>query len=121
MTYANNYWQNISSRTPSVRFGTVHIVNSYYDSLLLTGINARMGAQVLVQSTAFANSPDRAIFFADSDETGYAVVDDVDLGGSSNSVPEGTLTPDSLPYDPIEVLGSGNVASAVPGAAGQTL
>ena len=45
MTYANNYWQNISSRTPSVRFGTVHVVNSFYDSLLLTGINARQGAQ----------------------------------------------------------------------------
>lgn len=28
VTYANNYWDNISSRTPSVRFGTAHIFNS---------------------------------------------------------------------------------------------
>lgn len=25
ITYANNYWNNINSRAPSVRFGTVHI------------------------------------------------------------------------------------------------
>lgn len=104
-----------------MRFGTVHIVNNYYDSLIGTGINARMDAQILVQSTAFSNSPDEAIFFADSDYTGYVVVDDVDLGGSSNSVPEGTLTPSSLPYDAIETLGSTSVGSTVPGEAGQTL
>lgn len=28
VTYANNYWNNISSRTPSIRFGTGHIFNS---------------------------------------------------------------------------------------------
>ena len=121
VTYANNHWQNINSRAPSVRYGTVHIVNSFYESLLGTGINGRQGAQLLVQSTAFVDSPEKAIFFADSDYTGYVVVDDVDLGGSSNSVPEGTFTPDSLPYDAIETLGSANVASSVPGAAGQKL
>ncbi|KAL4922561.1 pectin lyase fold/virulence factor [Aspergillus aurantiobrunneus] len=121
ITYANNHWYNINSRTPSVRFGTVHIINNYWDSLIDTGVNCRMDAQVLIQSSAFANCPDEAIFFADSDYTGYAVVDDVDLGGSSNSVPEGTLTPDSLPYAAIEALGSGAVAGTVPGTAGQTL
>ncbi|KAL2867721.1 polysaccharide lyase family 1 protein [Aspergillus lucknowensis] len=121
ITYANNHWYNINSRAPSVRFGTVHIINNYWDSLIETGVNARMDAQILIQSSAFANCPDEAIFFADSDYTGYAVVDDVDLGGSSNSVPEGTLTPDSLPYDPIEALGSAAVAGTVPDAAGQKL
>lgn len=84
-------------------------------------MNVRQGAQVLVQSSAFANSNDNAIFFADSDFTGYAVVDDVDLGGSTNSVPEGTLTPDSLPYPAISALGSGSVAGSVPSNAGQLL
>ena len=121
MTYANNHWQNINSRAPSVRFGTVHVVNNYYENLLNSGINARQGAQLLVQSTAFVDSSDKAIFFADSDETGYVVVDDVDLGGSSNSVPEGTFTPGSLPYPAIELLGSASVASAIPAGAGQTL
>ncbi|BAE65135.1 pectate lyase precursor [Aspergillus flavus] len=121
ITYANNYWYNINSRAPSIRFGTVHIINNYWDSLLGTGVNCRMDAQVLIQSSAFSNCPDEAIFFADSDYTGYAVVDDVDLGGSTNSVPEGTLTASSLPYDAIEALGSAQIAATIPETAGQKL
>ncbi|KAL4996639.1 pectin lyase fold/virulence factor [Aspergillus recurvatus] len=121
VTYANNHWYNVFSRTPLIRFATVHIINNYWDSLIDTGVNCRMDAQVLIQSSAFHNCPDRAIFFADSDYTGYAVVDDVDLGGSSNSVPEGTLTPGSLPYAAITALGSAQVGSVIPGTAGQKL
>ncbi|KAB8215220.1 putative pectate lyase B [Aspergillus novoparasiticus] len=121
ITHANNYWYNVNSRAPSIRFGTVHIINNYWDSLLGTGVNCRMDAQVLIQSSAFSNCPDEAIFFADSDYTGYAVVDDVDLGGSTNSVPEGTLTASSLPYDAIEALGSAEVAATIPETAGQKL
>ncbi|RGP80663.1 pectate lyase plyb [Fusarium longipes] len=120
ITYANNYWKNINSRQPLIRFATVHIVNNYWDSILSTGVNTRMGAQVLVQSSAFANSAEKAIFFADSKETGYAVVDDVDLGGSVNSAPKGTLTAASLPYK-VTLLGSKKVASVIPGTAGQKL
>ncbi|KAL3465608.1 putative pectate lyase B [Aspergillus heterothallicus] len=121
ITYANNHWYNVNSRTPSVRFGTVHIINNYWDSILTSGVNCRMDAQVLIQSSAFEDSAERAIFFDDSDYTGYAVVDDVDLGGSENTVPEGTLTADSLPYAAIAALGSGAVAGTVPGQAGQKL
>ncbi|KAL4876876.1 putative pectate lyase B [Aspergillus karnatakaensis] len=121
ITYANNHWYNVNSRVPSVRFGTVHIINNYWDTILTSGVNCRMDAQVLIQSSAFTNSDERAIFFDDSDYTGYAVVDDVDLGGSENTVPEGTLTPSSLPYDAITALGSGNVAGTVSGQAGQKL
>ncbi|KAI0595216.1 pectate lyase [Biscogniauxia sp. FL1348] len=118
VTYANNHWTNINSRTPSFRFGTGHIFNSYYEQIIDSGINTRMGAQLLVESTVFANSSDKAILSQDSDETGYAVVNDVDLGGSTNSAPEGTLT--SVPYD-YTLLGSANVKAAVAGVAGQTL
>lgn len=120
ITYANNYWKNVSSRQPLIRFATVHLVNNYWDGILLSGVNTRMGAQVLVQSSAFANSVERAIFFADSKETGYAVVEDVNLGGSVNSAPKGTLTSASLPYK-VTLLGSGKVASTIPGTAGQKL
>lgn len=118
VTYANNRWNNINSRTPSIRFGTGHIFNSYYSNILDTGINTRMGAQVLVQSTVFESSATKVIESADSKTVGYAVVQDVDLGGGTNSAATGTLT--SVPYS-YTLLGSKNVKAAVVASAGQTL
>lgn len=91
--------------------------SSYFDQLLDSGINTRMGAQVLVQSSVFVDA-EKAIEAADSDEDGYAVVQDVDLGGSTNTAPTGTLT--SVPYN-YSLLGSSKVKAAVVGVAGQTL
>ncbi|CAJ2505689.1 Uu.00g130830.m01.CDS01 [Anthostomella pinea] len=118
VTFANNHWYNINSRGPSYRFGTGHIYNSYYDGMIDSGINTRMGAQLLVESSVFEDSATKAIFSDDSDETGYAVIDDVDLGGSTNTAPAGTLT--SVPYS-YTLLGSGSVKSSVVASAGQTL
>lgn len=117
VTYANNHWSNINSRGPSFRFGTGHIFNSFY-SEMGTGINTRMGAQMLIESTVFENSGTKAIETADSDEDGFAVVNDVDLGGSTNTAPKGTLA--SVPYE-YTLLGSASVKSAVTASAGQTL
>jgi pectate lyase len=33
VTYYNNYWKNVNSRGPSLRFGTGHIFNSVYDNV----------------------------------------------------------------------------------------
>lgn len=114
VTYANNRWENISSRTPSLRFGTAHIINSLYTNILLTGLNTRLGAQALVESTVFVDT-ENPIVFRDSDETGYVVTNDVDLGGATHDVPEGTISPADLPYT-YELVGSANVAGAVAGA-----
>jgi pectate lyase len=117
VTYANNYWKNVGSRTPLIRFGTGHIYNNYYENVQLTGVNTRMGAQVLVQSSAFVNSP-VAITSRDSKEVGYATVSDVNLGGGKNEAPQGSLS--SVPYS-YSLLGSGSVASTVPRQAGAIL
>ncbi|KAI0469107.1 polysaccharide lyase family 1 protein [Xylaria cf. heliscus] len=117
VTYANNYFKNLNSRGPLFRFGTGHIFNSYYSNVN-TAVNTRMGAQILIESTVFESCGEKAIYFADSDETGYAVVRDVSLGGSVNSAPTGTLT--SVPYS-YSLLGSGNTKSSVTSNAGQTL
>ncbi|VUC25710.1 unnamed protein product [Clonostachys rosea] len=119
ITYANNYWKNVGSRTPLFRFGTGHVYNNYYDTVSVTGINSRMGAQMLVQSTVFKNTP-IAITSRDSDETGAVAVYDVNLGGGINEAPVGTLTPSSIPYS-YTLLGSGSVASTIPGQAGAIL
>jgi pectate lyase len=91
---------------PLLRFGTAHIINSYYDgdSHGDSGINSRMGAQALVESNVFVGIK--------------AVEDDNDFGESENSAPKGTLT--SVPYE-YELLGSENVEKAVVGVAGNTL
>lgn len=116
VTYANNYWSNINSRGPSFRFGTGHIFNSYMDTMD-TGVNTRMGAQLLIESSVF-NGVEDAIESVDSDTVGYAVVNDVDLGDGANSADEGTLT--SVPYD-YTLLGSDAVVASVTAEAGQTL
>ncbi|RAO67487.1 uncharacterized protein BHQ10_003499 [Talaromyces amestolkiae] len=113
VTQNNNYWYNINSRTPSIRFGTGHIYNSYFDEVN-DGINTRDGAQVLVQSNVFVGSS-KPLYSTDD---GYAVATDNDFGDGSNEAETGTLT--SVPYS-YSLLGSGNVKAAVVGAAGQTL
>lgn len=119
ITYANNLWSNVNSRAPSVRFGTVHVFNNVYDTVSTSGVNTRMGAQVLVESTVFSNTK-RAITTLDSKEDGFAVVNDVDLGGSDNTAPKGTISGRDLPYS-YNLLGSGRVKAAVASSAGQTL
>jgi pectate lyase len=113
VTQNNNYWHNINSRTPSIRFGTGHIYNSYFDTVN-DGINTRDGAQVLVESNTFVGSSEPLY----STDAGYAVARDNDFGGASNTAEAGTLT--SVPYS-YTLVGSGSVKSAVVGTAGQTL
>jgi len=50
----------------------------------------------------------------------FAVAIDNNLGGASNSAPQGNLSPSSPPYG-YSLLGSGNVVSRVPGQAGAIL
>ncbi|PQE25331.1 pectate lyase protein [Rutstroemia sp. NJR-2017a BBW] len=116
VTQHNNYWYNLGSRTPSLRFGTGHVYNSYFKNTN-TGINTREGAQVLVQSNVFANVS-KPIESADSDDVGYAVALDNDLGGAANTAPAGTIS--TVPYS-YSLLGSSKVVAAVVGVAGATL
>ncbi|OHW89589.1 pectate lyase [Colletotrichum incanum] len=120
VTYANNHFYNVRSRGPLLRFGTAHIYNQYYNTMD-TGLNTRMGAQALIQSSVFENVGKKAIFSESSKETGYAVAIDVVLGGqSANTAPVGRLTASSPPYA-YSLLGSANVKAAVTKEAGQTL
>ncbi|TVY31471.1 putative pectate lyase A [Lachnellula subtilissima] len=113
VTYNNNYWNNINSRTPSLRFGTGHIFNSYFNEVA-DGINTRDGAQVLVESNTFVDSK-KPLYSTDD---GYAVESGNDFGTGSNEALAGTLT--SVPYS-YSKLGSGAVKAAVVGTAGNTL
>lgn len=112
VTYANNHFFNLFSRGPMFRIGTGHLFNNYWDTMG-DGVRTRAGAQLLIESSVFENTNDDVIA-----KGGFAVVRDVDLGVGTNEAPEGTLK--SVPYK-YDVLGSGNVKSAVVGVAGATL
>lgn len=100
-----------------MRFGTVHIVNNYFEDVSVSGINTRMGAQVLVENNVF-NNVVQALVSIDSKELGYAVARGNDWGTSKNEAPEGTLT--KVPYTYTAVEASA-VKAAVVGSAGNTL
>ncbi|RSM14578.1 Pectate lyase B [Fusarium oligoseptatum] len=119
VTYANNYWYNVNSRAPSVRFGTVHIYNNYYLDIGATGVNSRMGANVLVESTTFSNAK-TALTSVDSKTTGKITVNDVALGGAASNAPAGSMSSKDIPYK-YSLVGSGKAKSTVSGTAGQTL
>ncbi|KAF7553097.1 hypothetical protein G7Z17_g3838 [Cylindrodendrum hubeiense] len=86
-----------------------------------TGLNSRMNAQALIQSSVFENVGKKAIFTESSSEVGYVVAEDVILGGESeNTAPVGTLSTSNIPYS-FSLLGSANVKAAVTKEAGQTL
>ncbi|KAK7429024.1 hypothetical protein QQZ08_004431 [Neonectria magnoliae] len=72
VTYHHNYWTNINSRCPSVRFGTAHIFSSCYEDIPTSGINSRMSAHVLVEQTSFSAVSKAIITNLDSDEEGFA-------------------------------------------------
>ncbi|KAG9094731.1 hypothetical protein FRC06_010530 [Ceratobasidium sp. 370] len=83
VTFAYNKWENLSSRTPSIRFGHAHIFNNYFlnnDD----GINVRDGAEVLIQCNVFENVANPIY----STNNGYAnVASNNDLGGGTNTAP----------------------------------
>ncbi|KAF4978318.1 hypothetical protein FZEAL_5291 [Fusarium zealandicum] len=119
VTYANNYWFNINSRAPSVRFGTVHIYNNYYLTVGATGVNSRMGANVLVESTTFEDTK-TALTSVDSKTTGKITTKDVSLGGAASNAPTGSMSSKDIPYK-YTLVGSSKAKSTVWGVAGNTL
>ncbi|TFK33684.1 pectate lyase B [Crucibulum laeve] len=113
VTYANNYWSNLNSRTPSFRFGRGHIYNNVFDNNN-DGINTRVGAQLLVENNVWTGTT-KPLYSTDG---GYAVARGNDFGGASNTAPTGTFT--QAPYS-YSLLAVGSVRSSVVSAAGQTL
>ncbi|WP_103501609.1 MULTISPECIES: polysaccharide lyase family 1 protein [Streptomyces] len=53
ITYHHNHFQNMNSRIPLIRHADVHFVNNLVEDVSGSAINARMGAQVLVEGNYF--------------------------------------------------------------------
>ncbi|KAL0564497.1 hypothetical protein V5O48_017546, partial [Marasmius crinis-equi] len=113
VTYANNYFSNLNSRTPSFRFGTGHLFNNFFENNS-DGINARQGAQLLVENNVWIGAK-KALYSTDG---GFAVERGNSFGGGENSAPAGTL--DEVPYE-YTLLDASEVQTSVQSNAGQTL
>ena len=79
ITFHSNWFDNIDSRTPLIRYGKLHAYNNFYSNINLNGINARLGAEVKLQSNHFRNTYD-VIGSYYSNELGFW-----DIGGNKFS------------------------------------
>ena len=105
VTYHHNRWENISSRGPLYRFGQGHLFNNYYNNILDTGINSRMGAKLRIEHNVFENSKDPIVSLY-SDQPGYWDVENnlfINAAGNQPTTDTTTYVP---PYvytlDPVE-------------------
>ncbi|KAJ8516869.1 hypothetical protein ONZ45_g5874 [Pleurotus djamor] len=116
VTYHHNQWNNVNSRTPSLRFGTLHVFNSVYTNVPTSGVNSRMGAQALVENTIFNNVKLAIVTDLDSDLEGRAVSRNNVFSGSSTTriTQTGSLSP---PYS-YSLDSTSNLASIVSSGAG---
>lgn len=105
ITYHHNWIQNVNSRTPSYRYGHGHIFNNYYQDVVSSGINSRMGAQLRIENNHFENVNDPIVYLY-SDEPGYWDVSNNMFVNCTGSQPTSSTTSYTPPYnyslDPVE-------------------
>ena len=95
-TFHHNYFHDIGSRLPSIRFGKAHVFNKYYlndDG----GVNSRMGAVVKVEGNYFESVSDPIGSF-DSPEVGSWDVSGNTFDQCSGSQPEASTGSLTIPY-----------------------
>ncbi len=91
VTFHHNWYSNVVSRTPLQRFGFTHLFNNYYNEILSSGINVRMGGIALVEANYFEYC-ENPITSRYSDVAGYWDLRDNYVGaGITWSVSDDTL------------------------------
>ncbi|BBH65244.1 hypothetical protein ACTI_19290 [Actinoplanes sp. OR16] len=97
VTYSHNWFDNVASRLPRLRFGTVHLYNNLFSNAKTSGIHCLMESQCLVQNNVFVNVKLPVWTTEDSDLDGFAVISGNDFGGEEPVITQtGTFT--SAPY-----------------------
>ncbi len=91
VTFHHNWYENVVSRTPLHRFGYVHMYNNYFNRILDSGINVRMGGVALIEANYFENASN-PVTSRYSDEVGYWDLRDNHVGANVTwSTTEDTL------------------------------
>ena len=116
VTYAHNWFNNVNSRLPSVRFGTAHVYSNYYTNVSDGAVHSRMGAQVLVERNTFVGGFESVTTTGDSKTDGYVNLYRNDLGATTTNITgTGTFSAASYAYDP---TGADTVAAVDTAGAG---
>nr|WP_307391086.1 pectate lyase [Bacillus horti] len=97
ITYHHNRWENINSRAPLFRFGQGHLFNNYYNNIIDTGINTRMGARLRIEHNHFENSKDPIVSLYSS-QIGYYHVVNNKYVNSTGSMPTTSTVNYTPPY-----------------------
>lgn len=110
VTYHHNRFANVNTRVPLIRHADVHMLNNVMEDVTGSAINARMGAEVLVEGNYFENVGSGEIdshadypegpvgWFYGSSETGYWNLQDNEFVDSPHEHLEST-TDFTVPYD----------------------
>ncbi|KAJ3055945.1 hypothetical protein HK097_008654 [Rhizophlyctis rosea] len=116
VTLHHNWFSNVNSRGPSLRFGSGHIYNNLYENIPTGAVHSRMGANTLVENNVFRNVVNSIRTTDDSKEDGY-----VNARGSLKPTPglHPTLSPDSV-SSVINAVKSGAGVGKVSGGGGST-
>ncbi|MEN3111164.1 polysaccharide lyase family 1 protein [Uliginosibacterium paludis] len=70
ITWHHNWIENVGSRAPLQRGGLSHLYNNYFNKLVTSGANLRMGAVSLIEANYFENSQN-PVTSRDSSALGY--------------------------------------------------
>jgi pectate lyase len=115
VTYHHNFFNNCDQRLPSLRFGTGHVYNNYFNAAT-TAVHSRMGAQMLVQNNVFRNVGTPIETTRDSSVDGFVNESGNDFGGGTNRITQtGTFT--NPPYS-FTLTATSSVISVVTAGAG---
>ncbi|GAA1583755.1 right-handed parallel beta-helix repeat-containing protein [Actinoplanes couchii] len=116
VTYSHNWFDNVASRLPRLRFGTVHLYNNLFTDAKTSGIHCLMESQCLVQNNVFVNVKLPVWTTQDSDLDGFAVISGNDFGGEEPEITRtGTFT--KAPYA-VTPDATGTVSATVRAGAG---
>ncbi|KAF8707815.1 Polysaccharide lyase family 1 protein, partial [Rhizoctonia solani] len=83
ITYHHNSWNNVHTRTPALRFGTVHLYNNLIENVVSQGVHTRSYGQVLVQANVFRNVKEPISTY------GFVIPDDSPINPSGDYEPDG--------------------------------
>lgn len=124
ITYHHNIYKNINSRTPLIRFATVHTFNNHFVDIHSSAINCRMGAQVRVENNYFDNVGSGTVdthadyvqgpvgwFYGSNDQGYWEVIDNTVVDSPTDHMESNTTT--STPYDYQNVLHDADEVPAI--------